>query len=226
MVAEALTRDTPGFPSKIWRGSGPLRGAAVAGAIAGFFAAGVGSRVVMRVIAIVDSDSEGAGTDSGFTVGDATLSGTLNLLVFGAVLGIAGGLVYLGLRRWLFVPHWLRGATFGVVTLLTIGNVLFDTHNPDFQIFEPVVLVMVLFASLFFVNGLILASLADRIHPEPEYRPGRFVPWIATGAIAVVALFGLTGIAESFSTMIDDAGTCLSVLEPGSGCGVLASDVE
>jgi len=174
----------------------------------------------MRVIALVDSDSAGAGTDSGSVVGEISLVGTISLLVLGVILGVLGGLLYLGLRRWLPAPPPLRGAMFGAFTLLTVGNVLFDTHNPDFQIFEPVLLVVVLFASLFFVNGLILALLLDRIHPEPSNPSGRFVPWLCVGAMAIAALIGLTGLAESTQEMLDDAGTCISVTEAGAGCGV------
>jgi hypothetical protein len=205
----------------IWRATSPLRGAVVAGAIAGFVAAGIGSRLVMRVIAMVDSDSNGAGTDAGAAVGDVTLSGTFQLLVLGMILGSISGLVYLGLRRWLYVPPIWRGAAFSIVTLFTVGNVLFDTHNPDFQIFEPVILVIALFVALFFVNGLMLGALAHRIHPEPSYPPGKLVPRFAVVAIVLVTVFGFTGFAESVGQMIDDEGSCISVIEPGAGCGVV-----
>jgi len=65
-----------------------------------------------------------------------------------------------------------------------------------------------------------LAPLLDRIHPEPPYSRGRFVPLICVGAIATAALIGLAGLAESTSKMMDDAGTCITVTEPGAGCGV------
>jgi len=213
-------------PRWVWSLSAPLRHAGLAGAIAGLVAAGIGSRLAMRLIAVVDGDSEGVGTDASATVGDVSLGGTFGLLVIGAVLGIAGGLVYLGLRRWLFVPRAWRGVTYGALTLLTIGNVLFDTANSDFQIFEPILLVIGLFAMLFLVNGVLVVALVERLHPEPSYVVGRRVPWLAAGAIGAIAIVGATGLAESFGRMIDDAGTCISVTDAGEGCGVLATDVE
>lgn len=213
-------------PRWMWRMSAPLRRVGFAGAISGLVAAGIGSRLAMRVIAVVDSESEGVGTDAGATVGDISLGGTFSLLLIGTILGIVGALVYLGLRRWLFVPPAWRGVAYAALTLLTIGNVLFDTANPDFQIFEPVLLVIALFVALFVVNGLLLAPLAGRLHPEPPYSAGRVVPRLAAAGLGVVAIVGATGLAESFSRMIDDAGTCVSVTEAGGGCGVLASDIE
>ncbi len=101
-----------------------------------------------------------------------------------------GGLLYLGLRRWLPVlPAW-KGVAFGVLTLVSVGNVLIDSGNLDFQIFEPVLLVVVLFSALFFVNGLLLAALMARWHPEPAYahRPG--VSRVAASVLVIVCVIG------------------------------------
>jgi hypothetical protein len=135
-----------------------------------------------------------------------------------------GGALYLGLRRWLPVPAAWKGSAYGVVTLLTVGHLLFDTHNADFQIFEPVVMVIALFSVLFFINGFILAPLMQRFHPEPAYRPSVRVSRVATGVIAVVCLLGIIGYADTIPQMVNDEGTCLSAAGGGNGCAVRSAD--
>ena len=44
-------------------------------------------------------------SDDGFEMGQFTLSGSLNLLVVGAVLGAFGGVVYAGARHLTFGPE-------------------------------------------------------------------------------------------------------------------------
>src|SRR3989304_3655839 len=123
---------SPSRPGSIWRTSGPMRWAVAAGALAGVISAGVGARVVMRIIALANPDSDGVFTDAEATVGDITFDGTVGLLFLGTGAGIMGGAAYLGLRRWLPVPAAWKGLTYGVVSLLPVGQLLFDTHNADF----------------------------------------------------------------------------------------------
>jgi hypothetical protein len=174
----------------------------------------------MRIIALVDADTDGALTDSSATVGEISLGGTASLLALGTAAGVLGGLLYLGLRRWLWVPQPWRGLAFGVVTLATIGQPVFDPANVDFQIFEPVLLVVLMFVALFLVNGLILARLMARIHPEPAYKPGKWLPAVASGGMGLVTAAGLVLIVGTTVTMIDDRGTCLSAAGGGTGCAV------
>lgn len=106
--------------------------------------------------------------------------------------------------------------------MFTVGHVLLDPANVDFQIFEPVVVVMALFAALFLVNGLILVLLADRIHPEPAYPVGTRAPRAAAGILALVCALGLVLMVDTVRTMVDDAGTCYSAVGGGEGCAALA----
>ncbi len=209
----------------IWRASGPLRGAVVSGAIAGVISAGVGSRVVMRIIALADPSTDGLVTDADATVGDITFGGTINLLLLGTIAGVMGGVVYLGIRRWLPVPAAWKGLAYGFVTLLTVGQLLFDTHNVDFQLFEPVVMVIVLFAALFLVNGLIVGALMERIHREATYPSSLRVPRAVAGVIAVVCVLGIVAYADTLPQMVDDEGSCISAAGGGRGCAVRPSDL-
>lgn len=207
------------------RRSAPARGAIVAGATAGLISAGIGSRVVMRIIAVMNDDRDGVTTDSSATVGEISFGGTMSLLMLGLIAGVLGGLLYLGLRRWLWVPAAWRGVAFAAITLVTVGQPLFDPANVDFQIFEPVAVVIALFGALFFVNGLILVALADRIHPEPAYPIGTRVPRVVAGIIALVCVLGVILTVDTFRTMVDDAGTCYSAAGGGEGCAVFERDI-
>src|ERR1700675_5145711 len=117
-----------------WGLSAPLRWAVALGALSGAISAGVGSRVVMRIIALTNPGSDGVNTDADATVGQITLGGTMSLLILGKIAGIMGGVVYLGLRRCLPVPAAWKGLAYGVVSLVTVGNLLFETTNADSQI--------------------------------------------------------------------------------------------
>jgi hypothetical protein len=179
----------------------------------------------MRVITLLNDDRRGVTTDASATVGEVSLEGTISLLALGTIAGVLGGLLYLGLRRWLWVPPAWRGVAFGAVTLVTVGQPLFDPANVDFQIFEPVLAVFALFAALFFINGMVLAPLFDRIHPEPRYASGRRVPRIAAGAVALVFVLGFVLLASTVVTMVEDEGTCYSAAGGGEGCAVLEGEV-
>ena len=202
-----------------------MRWAVALGALSGVISAGVGARLVMRIIALANPDRDGVFTDAEATVGDVTFGGTMNLLLLGTVAGVMGGAVYLGLRRWLPVPATWKGLAYGIFSLLTVGQLLFDTHNADFQIFEPVVMVIALFSVLFLFNGLILGTLVGRFHPEPEYRPSLRVSRAVTGVIVAVCLLGIVAHAITTVQMINDEGSRVSAVGGGGGCAVPASDV-
>ena len=179
----------------------------------------------MRIIAATNDDRDGVMTDASATVGEISAGGTLSLLMLGVAAGVLGGLLYLGLRRWLWVPARWRGVAFGALTLVTVGQPLFDPANVDFQIFEPVVIVIGMFAVLFLINGLILAPLADRIHPEPAYPAGTRAPRIVAGGIALACALGLVLLVSTIATMIDDEGTCYSAAGSGGGCAILTREI-
>ena len=196
--------------------------ATAAGVIAGVLSAGIGARVVMRLIAILDPSTNGAFTDAEATVGEITLEGSAQFLIFGSILGAVSGLVYLGLRRWLPVGKPWRGIAYGALTLVTIGQPLFDPANVDFQIFEPVIVVVALFAALFFLNGFVVAKLLDRWHPEPEYQASTRMPRITAGVLVIFLVLGSILFAGGTIGLVEDQGSCLSAIGSGNGCAVAA----
>lgn len=70
----------------------------LAGAIAGLLAGGIGGRMFMAALAAVNPEAAGVQSDDGFTIGQVTLSGTVNLLFIATVIGAAGGVVWVAVR--------------------------------------------------------------------------------------------------------------------------------
>jgi hypothetical protein len=74
----------------------------VAGISVGVVVGGVGSRVAMLVLRLTSPDHvRGVTSDDGFTIGRVTLSGTYNLLLLGAAVGIIGAAAYRVVAPWL-----------------------------------------------------------------------------------------------------------------------------
>lgn len=85
----------------------------VMGAVLGLPILGIGSRIAMRIVA-VGSNSPGA----------FTLEGSLTVIFFGVVAGLAGGAIYAILARFLPRRTAIRSMVFGVIiVLLTLRGV-------------------------------------------------------------------------------------------------------
>ena len=79
----------------------PFAGCLAAGLAVGVVIAGLGSRLVMRLLAVADPDARGSFTENGNQVGDITLGGTLGLVTFvGIPIGFLAGLIVFAVRRW------------------------------------------------------------------------------------------------------------------------------
>jgi hypothetical protein len=158
---------------------------------AGILAAGAGGRLVMRLLAVTaGADAQGRITEADQLVGRITVDGTLGFVVFtGLFFGLASGLVYLLLYRWL-PAGWVGGLAYGVLLLVVAGTRLepLRRDNPDFDLVGPGWLAVAAFAALVVFHGLLVAALAGRL--------SRAVPLLAAspGAIAAHAPLLLLGV--------------------------------
>lgn len=181
-----------------------LGGCLAAGLVVGLAVAGVGSRLVMRVLAIADPDSEGSFTENGNRIGDVTLGGTAGLVVFvGIPTGILAGLIVFGLRRWLPSGQPWRGLAFSTVLLALLGGAVIDPGNIDFLILEPAGLAIALFGLLFLAAGFWLPLFADRWGgriPEVLYR--RDVTIVGGVVLAVVVTLGLVDLGRDIAELV------------------------
>ena len=165
----------------------------LAGLAAGIVAGGIGSRLAMRIVALLaPPEDQGALTDAEARVGEISLDGTLFLLLAGATLGLFGGLLYLALRRWMPGGTLGKGLAFGALLLILFGHVIIEGGNPDFRQFVPSPVSVGLFASLFIAFGLIAAAIVERMDRGGGGRPrNRYGTAAGYVAIAVAAAAGL-----------------------------------
>jgi hypothetical protein len=136
--------------------------ATLAGVIAGMLVLGLGGRLAMRIIGILGGQPvAGLLTENKNVVGDITLDGTVGLIVAGGVVGAFCGPLYAAARP-LLVPlgRW-QPLAFGVLFFLVFGSSCITPQNTDFRRFGPPLVNVTLFALIFVVFGMALASLTS-----------------------------------------------------------------
>lgn len=176
------------------------------GMIAGLLAGGVGSRIAMRVSAIMGGEKiAGLMTENGNIVGQITAEGTIGLLIFGGLFpGMIGGGLFVALRNWIPGPTAWRGLTFGLLLLLTFGWLIINDSNADFaELGNPGVNVA-MFAMLFVFFGLLVHPIFILIDRRlPCVHQGMSRRWvytfigtlILTTALLAVGTAGIGGLA-------------------------------
>jgi hypothetical protein len=114
-------------------------------------------------------------------------------------------------------PGVVRGLIFGV--LLVCGPGFIAIGETDLQIFEPALPIFAMFAALEVLYGLLVALIADRLHPAPSIRPGwrlavalRGLHYVVAAAVCVFAVLLALHI-------VDGEGSCLTA-GPAGGCAV------
>jgi hypothetical protein len=128
-----------------------------AGILAGM-ASGLGARLLMRFIAMMNRSHYGDVTHHNAVTGVTTLEGTLNVVIEGAFVGVLGSIFYLVLRPWLPGRTAVKGLLYGLLLLVLFGNLVLDGDYEYFRYVPPAVSVS-LFALLFPLYGIVLAAL-------------------------------------------------------------------
>ena len=166
----------------------------LSGLVAGFVMAGMGGRLVMRVIAVVDPN-----TTPGFTLG-----GTLFLVVgvgaMGAFLGGIGGAGFVGLRRWLPGRGAWLGLIYGSIVVLSLGGPFFWFVDQDesFSDFEPALLGVALFFSLGLAYGAALGATVERLKGSRTEHDG----WPWTRLVGLAMLGALCALGGYYSVTV------------------------
>lgn len=186
--------------------------ATFAGFLCGAVALGVGSRLAMRVVALIGGDADaGKETDAGFTVGDVSAF-TLFLVLLGGAAGTFGGMLYAAMRRRLAWAGRWRGLAFGGLVLGIFGSPLIESSNPDFAEFGVPILNIGLFATLFFFFGLLIAPVHDDLQRvvAPPSRTTAGHALFAAQAGGMLLLVPATAIV--IAALIADGGEAIKVL--------------
>ncbi len=181
-----------------------IAGCLGAGVVVGVVVAGLGSRLVMRLLALPDSDARRAVTENGNVVGEITFGGTLALVVFiGIALGFFAGVLVYTVRRWLPARAPWRALALSVVLLALLGGQVLDADNADFRFLDPPGLAVALFGLLFFAAGFALAPLADRWGPAvPRILYRRDVTFGGGILIAAAVALGLARVGQTIAELV------------------------
>ena len=137
---------------RIWR----LLAGGVAGGFAGGLIAGLGARGAMRLIGMAAGEEAQGTAPTGEIVGRFTWLGTLGLLWFAVLAGIAAGLYYVWIRRFVPSSGLMKGLAFGGILLTTLAVELM--LSDEFAFFEPPILGVSLFALLPLVFGAVAVA--------------------------------------------------------------------
>jgi hypothetical protein len=226
------------------RGEALLRRAVAVGCaalVSGVLVGAIGGRLAMRLLAAANPEDGGMLTDDGFSIGQVTSVGTLQLVLSATQLTMAGAMVYMLVRPVLpgrgAVRVGLSAAGFG----LTAAALLVDPSGIDFSQLQPLWLGELLFVLLPVGLVAVFTALVERwLAPESWFLtapPARVLPllllWVLGGAalLVVVPLFlGALLVAvlvrrrPTVPTPVRFAGQGVLALIAGSGLWNLAAD--
>jgi hypothetical protein len=188
--------------------------AVVSGLGAGILMAGAGGRLVMRLLAVTAGDAaQGRTTEADEIVGQISAHGTIGFVVFtGLFFGLATGVLYLLVRRWLPGGR-LGGLAFGTLLLLGAATRIdpLRAENPDFDIVGPGWLAVVVFSALVLAHGMLVAALAgrySRVLPQASSRLRSLVAY--TPLVLLIPVFPIA----LFLALVGIVAVALSRLSP------------
>ena len=111
---------------------------------------------------MIDRSAHGSRTEAGFTVGEFTLEGTLELVIFvGLFTGLLVTPIWVIVERWLPSRGLARVAAAGVVAIGLGGRFGIEGDNFDFRILDPPLVQAAIFVLLAGATGAAVV-LADR----------------------------------------------------------------
>jgi hypothetical protein len=163
---------------------------------------GGGSRIVMRVTAIIaDPEFLGTTTTGGNTIGRITFAGSIDLVWLGALGGLPLAAAYLVARRWLPLQPLIRGIWFGLLAMGVFGNLLVadsEADGRDFLIADPAP-QLAMYGAMFLLFGLVGSTWAERLGrglPEPRPTTTGYV------VLGVITIAGVATIAGPVTTLL------------------------
>lgn len=133
----------------------------------------------------------GIQSDDDFTVGEFTLSGTYNLGMLSAFLGVLGAAVYVLVAPWLIGGPWLRVFTFAFTAGVFVGSLVIHDEGVDFTLLGPTWFAIALFVAVPFVVAAVLPWLVDRVATRGPTRAS----WLVIAVLQGVFLLSLLPIA-------------------------------
>lgn len=194
-AVDTTTERDVGLRADLARAAQLLARVTLVGALSGVLAVGVLARLVMALLAFLNADAAGVTSDDGFTIGQFTLYGSLQLAASGLQLGVIGVFFYLALRWLMIGPEWFRLLSISLGPAVVIGAIIVHTDGVDFRVLDPAWLAAVLFV---LVPGAYCAMLhvfseralrSDRDLPGPLLFLG-LLPWVPLLPLTLLLLGG------------------------------------
>lgn len=197
--------------------------AGIAGLLMGVLVGGLGGRLVMMVVALLNPEAFGRRTENGELIGTFSINGTLALILFG---GLAAGMV--AAVVWVVIAPWVpwsgpRRWLVAMPIALALGAfLLVESTNRDFVIVGPSWLVLVLLLGLVAIAGFVMAWLDERLERRlPRVESNLRVALTLYGVLAILGLPGLLLTVAAFFS----EGFATGPLPRGVGYALLVSGV-
>jgi hypothetical protein len=183
--------------------AGRLAVMAAAGVGLGALVGGVVGRLAMFVLARANPAATGTESDDGFEMGRFTLSGSLNLLIIGTLLGIVGAAVYAAVR-WLQPSGLpLRIAATAACAGVGVGALLVHRDGVDFTVLDAP-LAIALFVALPAAYGGLLAWIVETsLARQPDGVRRTPAVGAALMAFVVVPVLPVFALAWGLGRLVD-----------------------
>ena len=175
-----------------------LFGATLLAAIVAGAVAGLGARVAMWVIRLMNESHNGEVTHANFAMGQWTLAGTVNVVMTGAMLfGMPGAILYLLVRRFLPRALVVRGLAFGAVVLAMGFSGFVQDNEYEYDRYVSPAVSVPLFMALFLLYGVVLAPVAERLGrgslEPPRHRLIRVGGRLVLVVVLLAGVFDIVG---------------------------------
>jgi hypothetical protein len=181
-----------------------LRVVGVVGIGWGLVCLGLGGRLAMFLLRLTSPDYvRGVLSDDGFVIGRFTLSGTYNLAVLGAALGVIGAAAYVAVAPWLIGSPGFRRFTVALTSAAIGGSGTIHYDGIDFHALKPQAFALGLFLVLPFVFGYGVATLVDRVAERDSWTRRGKTAWVLPVALLVlIAANPLAGVVPIVAAII------------------------
>lgn len=167
-VSENVGAGSGKGPSIGWRSSAALSARRLAsltavGALLGLLVGGIGGRLAMMLLARLNPEATGLTSDDDFTMGQFTVSNTLNLLLVATLFGVVGAGVYDLLRGLRIGARWFQVLSLAIGPAVVVGAQIVHTDGLDFQLLKPAWLAIGLFVAIPGVFAALLTVIAEHV---------------------------------------------------------------
>lgn len=181
---------------------------AISGVLAGFVVGGLGSRLAMRLSALIDRDAHGRITEAGEVVGRITLGGSLGLIIaLGLAIGVIVGFLWTLTSPWLPVGPIQRRVSAFVVAAALGSRLGIDGGNIDFRILDPAIAHAGVFVLLAGLAGVAAAMTEDKLLGGLTSAPG-VASTVASSVVVAIGALITVPLAQLFFD--DEACGCVS----------------